>query len=238
MGKQSLFTVTVTCNNDYIYLQNLLPQLIEVADKVILVDDFSEDRTKAYIAGLNSPKVEFYQRHFDCCANQFDFALQKAPKDNTWVLDITAIELPTTYFFRNIRGHLDLFDQEGVDRAWLTVYHLRGERTICQEIGGELRLFRNDEANKCCFTDAPHERLEGRFEGNCVPQVGEGFAFVRFRQADPKKIQEWLTVYVEKGVYSLRDLKRRLDYPTTELPIFVTYKVNEKLRQHLGWERE
>lgn len=237
MGVQSLFAVTVLSYNDYIYLQNLLPQLVEVADKVIIVDDFSTDGTKEYIKELDNLKVEFYQRHFDCCANQFDFALQKAPKDNTWVLDLTSIELPTTFFFRNIRGFLNTFDGEGVDRVWMTVYHLRGERTICQEIGGELRLFRNDAVNNCCFTDEPHERLEGRFEGHCIPQVDEKFAFVRFRQADPAKIQQWLTEYVEKGLYSLRDLKRRLDYPTTKLPEFVDYKVNEKLRRHLGWER-
>lgn len=235
MGNKSLFAVTVTCHNDYIYLQNLIPQLLEVADKVVIVDDFSEDETKEYIESLNSPKIDFSQRRFDCCANQFDYVLQRAPKKDTWVLDITAIELPTLFFFRNIRGILNKMDENGVDRVWLSVFHLRGERTICQEIGGELRLFRNDPENNCYFTDGPHERLEGKFEGNCVPELCDGFAFVRFRQADKRKIQEWLTDYVEKGVYSLRDLKRRLDYPTTELPIFITYKVNDKLRKYLGW---
>jgi len=235
MGRETLFVVTVLCRNDYIYLQNLIPQLLEVADKVIVLDDFSKDGTKEYLESLG-PKLEFYQREFDNCANQFDYALQKAPKDNTWVLDLTAIELPTIDFFKNIRRLLGVFDEKMVDRAWLTVFHLRTERTICKEIGGELRLFRNDACNNCRFMDAPHERLDGKFEGNCVPQVGETFAFVRFRQADPKKIQEWLTDYVEKGIYSLRDLKRRLNYHATELAMFINYRANKALRDHLGWE--
>lgn len=231
----SKFTITVTCHNDYIYLQNLLPQLVEVTDKVVVVDDFSEDKTKEYVRELNSPKVDFYQRKFDCCANQFDYALQKCPKDDTWVMDLTAIELPTKFFFDNIRRLLDYFDSRKIDRVWATVYHLREERAICQEIGGELRLFRNDEHHECHFDGYPHEGLDGRFDGDCVPQVDERFAFVRFRQADKGKIHEWLTDYVEKGIYSLADLRRRLNYPTVELPMFVQYKINDKLRKHLGW---
>lgn len=224
-----------TCWNDLIYLKSQVPQLLAVADKLCMVDDFSTDGTKEWIESLNEPKIEFYQRKFDRCANQFDYVLQKAPKDDTWVFNLSAIELPTKFFFENIRQILDDADRQNIDRIWLTVFHLRNEREICQEIGGELRLFRNDEKNQCKFIDYPHERLDGKFDGHCTPQVDERIAFVRFRQADPRKIEEWLTTYVEKEVYSLRDLKRRLDYPTVVLPQFIEYTINDELRSYLRW---
>lgn len=233
MADQSFLVFVETCQNDLIYLKNQIPQLLEVADKIVMVDDYSTDGTKEWVEGLD--KIEFYQRQFDTCANQFDFALQKAAKDNTWIFNITAIELPTIWFFENIREVLNNCDMNEVDRIWTSVFHLRSERTMCQELGGEMRLFRNDVHHNCLFTDYPHERLEGKFDGHCVPQVDEKFAFVRFRQADPKKIQEWKTTYIEKGVYSLKDIKRRLDYPTVVLPDFIRYKINDELREYLKW---
>lgn len=235
MENRSLFAVMTTCCNSKIYLQNQVPQFLEVADKIVIVDDYSVDGTKEYIEGLDNPKIEFYQRHFDCCANQFDFALQKIPKGNVWVLNQTAIELPTTFFFENIRRVLDESDVKYVDRIWMSVFHLRGERTMCQETGGELRLFRNEVCNENKFSGYPHECIDGKFYGYGVFEVNPAFAFVRFRQADQKKINEWLTKYVEKEVYSLWDLKRRLNYPTVELPMFINYKVNDELRKYLGW---
>ena len=235
MADRSLFCVMTTCHNDRIYLQNQLPQLLEVADKIVIVDDFSSDGTLEYVEGLNNSKVEFYQRQFDCCAKQFDFALQKLPKGNVWVLNMTAIELPTNYFFENIRNVLDESDKRDIDRIWMSVFHLRGERTMCQETGGELRLFRNGVENENKFSGYPHECIDGKYYGYGLPEVDREFAFVRFRQASKEKIREWLEDYVEKGIYSLWDLKRRLDYPTVELPMFINYKINDELRKHLGW---
>lgn len=236
MANESLLVAVGTSWNEGIYLQNLLPQLLKVCDKVLLVDDFSTDGTLEYIESLNDPKIEFYQRKFDNCANQFDFILQKAPKDNTWIYQYTADELPTTYMFDRIRLVLDVADKHNVDRIWQTVWHLREERSMASEIGGEIRLFRNDENHKCRFIDAPHERLDGKFDGHQLTQPNDKFGFVHFKQADPQKIQQWKTDYVEKGVYSLWDINRRLEFPTVALPSFVEYKINDKLREFLKWK--
>ena len=224
-----------TCRNDLIYLKNQIPQLLAVADKVILVDDMSNDGTEEWITGLNEPKIEYYRNKWVGCPEQFDFGLQKATKDDTWVFNITAIELPTTWFFENIRETLDEADKRDCDRMWLTVYHLRTEREMCQEMGGEVRLFRNDEHHGCTFKGDFHENMHGKFDGHCTNQVHPGFSFVRFRQADPKKIEEWKTEYVEKLLYSLYNINRRLSYPTVALPEFITYKINKELREYLKW---
>lgn len=235
MEERPLFVAIDLCWNERVYLQNQLPQLLKVCDKVIVVDDFSEDGTEKWIHRNYNPKIEFYQRHFDCCANQFDYALSKAPKDNTWVYCITADELPTTYFFNNVRRVLDNADSKNIDRIFMTVFHLRGEDEMSSEVGGQLRLFRNDKHHQCHYIDYPHERLHGEFDGHCISQPGQEFAFVHFRQADPKKVQDWKTVYIEKGVYSLWDINRRLNIPTISLPPYIKYSVNEELRKHLGW---
>jgi hypothetical protein len=235
LENKSLFLIIEPCCNELIYLQNQIPQFLKVADKIILVDDYSTDGTKEWVEGLNEPRIEFYQNTFECCAQQFDYALQKAPKGNVWIYNVTPVELPTDYFFDNIRDVLDDADRNEVDRIWMTVFHLRGERDICQEIGGELRLYKNRPESNCRYAGYPHECIEGQFEGHCVPEVDKQFAFVRFRQADKKKIEEWLTKYVEKGLYSLWDLNRRLNYPTTSLPIFIRYRINDELRRYLNW---
>ena len=232
MAERSLLVPIVLCWNELIYLKNLIPQLQQVSDHIIVLDGMSTDGTKEW---AKTTAVEFYQREFADCAHQFDYALQKAPKDNTWILNITGDELPTKWFFDNIRRILDEADKDNVDRVWMTVFHLRGERDMASEVGGQLRLFRNDTHHGCYYTDYPHERLEGRFDGHCTPQIDEKFSFVHFRQADPQKVHLWKTHYIEKGVYSLWDIKRRLNMATNSLPEFVTYKINNELRKHLGW---
>ena len=225
----------VLCWNELPYLKNMIPQLEEVFEEIVILDGYSTDGTKAWGENYKSPKCRFYQRQFDCCANQFDYALQKMSKDNTWVLNITADELPTTWLFENIREITNNAEAMSIDRIFMSAYHLRGEREISSEIGGQLRLFRNDIKHKCIYTDAPHERLHGKFSGHCMSQPDERFAYVHFRQADLKKVELWRTHYIEKGVYSLWDINRRLNIPTIKLPDFVKYKINDELREYLKW---
>ena len=237
MAKGPALVAIDTCWNELPYLKNQIPQLLTVFDKVHLVDDFSTDGTKEWIESINSPRIDFFQRKFDCCASQFDAVLQRADKDNTWVWCLTADELPTKYVFNNIRSIINDADKRNVDRIWSTVFHLRGEREIAEEIGGEIRLFKNDVAHKCIYTDFPHERLHGEFDGHCANQYNPAFAFVHFKQCDAEKIHIWKTDYVEKGVYSLWDVNRRLNYPTIALPDFIEYSISDELRSYLKWTR-
>ena len=235
MEQKSLLVPIVLCWNELPYLKNLIPQLEKVSDEIIIVDGNSTDGTKEWFDFIINPKVKFCQRAFDCCANQFDYALQKAPKDNTWVYNVTGDELPTIWFFENIRRILDDADSKKIDRLFMTVFHLRGEREISNEIGGQLRLFRNDAHHECVYTDYPRERLHGHFDGHCIMQTDPKFAFVHFRQADPQKVELWKTHYIEKGVYSLWDINRRLNIETIPLDTDIDYKITNELREYLKW---
>lgn len=222
--------------NELVYLKNQLPLLLPVFDKIVICDDFSTDGTKEWIESLNDPKIDFFQRKFDDCAHQFDAMLQRCPKDNTWVFCTTPDELPTNFFLENVRLIINHCKPKNIDRLWTTVFHLRSEREIASEIGGEIRLYLNDAHHECKYIDYPHERLDGRFDGYATPQVDERFAFVHFKQADPVKLQLWKGDYVEKGVYSLWDVNRRLNMSTIPLPENIEYSVNKELREYLGWD--
>lgn len=229
-----------TCRNELPYLKNQIPQFLECFDKIHIIDDFSTDGTTEWIESLRSDKIDFFQRKFDQCSNQFDAVLQRCDKDNTWVWCATADELPTKHYFKNIRKCLASADEEKIDRIWSTVYHLRGEREMSSEIGDEIRLFRNDAHHGCYYCDYPHERLHGNFDGHCghyKSEDGIPLAFVHFKQCDPTKLHEWKTEYVEKGIYSLWDVNRRLNFPTVILPEIVEYKVSEDFRRFLKWSQ-
>jgi hypothetical protein len=206
-----------------------------VFDEIYIVDDFSTDGSVEWLKSVDSSKIHIFQRKFDDCPHQFDFILQQCPKDNTWIWCATPDELPTDWWFENIRKVLDEADTKNIDRIWATVYHLRSERECANEIGGEIRLFRNDEHHKCWYTDYPHERLDGKFDGHCASQLDERLAFVHFKQADKDKLDIWKTDYVEKGVYRLWDVNRRLNIPSIPLPEHIEYSITPELRKYLGW---
>lgn len=235
MTNCSNLEVIMTSWNELPYLKCLLPQFLRVFHKVHIVDDFSTDGTVEWVKSLNDPRIDFTQRKFDTCAGQFDYILQRATKDNTWIWCATPDEFPTKYFFENIRKVTLEADAQDIDRIWTTVFHLRGERDVSAEVGGEIRLFRNDANHQCRYIDFPHERLDGKFDGHCSSELDKMFAFVHFKQADEKKIELWKTDYVEKGVYSAWDINRRLKFPSRALPEFIQYEITDDLRRFLGW---
>lgn len=225
----------ITCWNELPYLKNLIPQFCLVADEIHILDGNSTDGTKEWLDSLNDPNIHYYFREFDDCGTHFNYLLQKCPKDDTWVYNCTADELPTEYFFENIRDHLQASEAMGIDRLFTFAYHLRDEHTMSAELGCQLRIFRNDKVNNCIYCDSPHERLHGQFKGHCCSTPSDEFAYVHFKQADPKKIELWKTEYVEKGVYSLWDIQRRLAITTNPLPDYITYSINNELREYLKW---
>ena len=116
---KSLIVPMILCWNELVYLKNLIPQYQQIADEIVILDGNSTDGTKEWFTIVKDKSsftnVKFYQREFDTCANQFDYALQKCPKDNTWIINLTADELPTIWFFDNIRAILDDCEALGMD---------------------------------------------------------------------------------------------------------------------------
>lgn len=215
------------------YVKSLIPQFLTVADKIVIVDDFSTDGTKEYIDSLKDSRIDFFQRKFTTCAEQFDAALQRCTKDDTWVWCATPDEVPTTYWFENIRRLLDEADAKGFDRIWCSVFHMRGLRESSNEVGREIRLFRNDVDNNVSYVGFPHEHLHGKFSGGHDQEQDGRFAICHFKQADKKKVAMWKTDYVEKLIYSAKDINRRLKHPTEALPFDIRYTITDELKDYI-----
>lgn len=233
MRNSSKLAVICTNWNELVYLKNLIPQFQRVADEIHIVDDFSTDGSKEWIESLNDTRIDFFQRKFDTCPQQFDSVLKRCSKDNTWVWCATPDEVPTTYWFENIRTILEGADSKGIDRIWCSVFHMRGLRETSEEVGREIRLFRNDEKNKCEYVGFPHERLNGIFSGDHDENQDGRFAICHFKQADKSKVALWKTDYVEKLIYSAKDVSRRLKYNTVALPEDIRYEITDELKEYI-----
>lgn len=71
---------------------------------------------------------------------------------------------------------------------------------------------------------------------NLIPQV-ERFAdriiVVDDCSDDGTKVEETKTTYIEKGIYQIGDLNRRLEMDSTFLPTYIDYPLNNELRDYL-----
>jgi glycosyltransferase involved in cell wall biosynthesis len=61
---------------------------LDWARNVLVIDSFSKDDTLAICD--RSPNVRVIQRHFDCHANQWNFALESVPQERPWILALDA----------------------------------------------------------------------------------------------------------------------------------------------------
>jgi len=223
----------LTSWNELVYMKCLLPQLLRVFDKVVIVDDFSTDGTVEYIKSLKDPKIDFFQRKFDTCGQQYNSALQRCTKDDTWVWTTTPDEIPTDIFFGILRTLTIEADKQNVDRIWCVVHHMRSLDTMSEEVGMEIRLFRNDVHHDVTYGGFPHEHLRGKFDGRADTHNDGRFGICHFKQADKNKVAQWKTDYVEKLIYSAKDINRRLKHRTVPLPSNIRYELTDELRSQL-----
>lgn len=229
----SRFETIMTSWNELVYMKSTLPQLLSVSDKVVIVDDFSTDGTVEYVRSLNNPNIELFSRKFDTCGQQFDSALQRCTKDDTWVWATSPDEVPTTYFLENVRRISQDADKANADRIWCLVRHMRSMDTISEEVGVEIKLFRNDVHHAVSYGGFPHEHLKGKFDGKDMTPDDGRFGVCHFKQADKNKVSQWKTDYVEKLIYSAKDINRRLKYRTIALPSDVSYNITKELENYI-----
>lgn len=211
----------------------VLPQLLKFSDKVVIVDDFSTDGTVEWIDNLKDNRIDFFQRKFTTCAEQFDSALQRCTKDDTWIWLTTPDEVPTKVLVGTIRGITQEADRINADRIWCVVFHMRGLDCISEEMGMEIRLFKNDAHHSVFYDGFPHEHLRGKFDGSVLTPDDGNFGICHFKQADKAKMAIWKTDYVEKLIYSAKDINRRLKYRTVPLPIDTKYYITKELKNYL-----
>lgn len=233
MADKAILECLLTSWNELVYFKEVLPRYLNVASRIVIVDDYSTDGTKEWIEGLKDPRICFIQKKFETCPLQYQTALEHCSKD-VWIWACNPDEIPTDFWFENIIRLLTEADSENVDRIWSTIFHMRSLNTMSSEIGQEIRLYKNDTHHAVKYVGDPHERIDGKFDGHVAdsPTV-ENFATIHFKQFDKKKLEIWKHDYVEKLVYSAKDINRRLKYNTIALPTSTKYTIGKELRDYL-----
>ena len=93
MKKEKIFAVVLTYNRQYL-LENLIKRLKQQTyqlDKIIIIDDASEDSTKEFLKNLNEKQIiSYYLNKNVGSAGGFNFGLRKAYEqgaDWIWIMD-------------------------------------------------------------------------------------------------------------------------------------------------------
>lgn len=84
--------VVILTKNEGIHLERCLNSVCIIANYILVVDSFSNDRTQEIAASFNA---KFIQNEFLNQAQQFNFALTQLPESVKWVLRIDADEYLT-----------------------------------------------------------------------------------------------------------------------------------------------
>lgn len=103
MNKTDLSVIILT-RNEKLHIKRCIESLINVADKIILVDSFSEDETLS-IAKEFGDKITIYERKWKNYADQFQWAIDNADIDTKWVMRMDADE----YFEQDLIKEIPLF---------------------------------------------------------------------------------------------------------------------------------
>ncbi len=82
-------TVLILTHNEEIHLARCLDSLRTVADKIVIVDSFSDDRTLEIAADYGA---QVYQRAWKNYADQFQWGLAQCADDSGWIMRMDADE--------------------------------------------------------------------------------------------------------------------------------------------------
>lgn len=217
----------ILSHNELHYLENLIPQVANMVDRIVVVDDESTDGTLNYLASW--PMVEVIHRKFDLnFSNQRNTALERV-NDGDWVWRIDADEIPTSKM-RHIKSVIAHLDAIGIDRLQVPIYHLINFVMCKQEIGVEIRLFKKNPT--CSYQGNIHERITATFPG-LLHRLPEDFGLVHLKYMDTNKVHQLQTEYISKGLYKKDDVDRRLHLDAAFLPSSISFHCSEDLESYL-----
>ena len=153
-GKVPISIIMISLNEGH-NLNEVLDNLEGWADEVFLLDSYSYDETIdiALNRGIN-----VYQRRFKSFGDQWNFAVNKLPVTNNWVMKIDPDERISDELKKNIEKEIKRDDIEGINfqrRLWFMGKPLNVKQNI-------LRIWRH---GKCSFTDVlvnEHPIVEGK----------------------------------------------------------------------------
>ena len=144
MDNSPSLTAIILTYNEEIHLQRCLDSLKGVASKIIIIDSFSEDKTKE-ITETNGAR--FYQNPWTNHSVQFNWALENCPIKTNWIIRLDADEYLTPELQIEIKEKLSNLDDSisGIEiplkRVFLNKHMKRGLGEIKM-----IRLFRKGKA--------------------------------------------------------------------------------------------
>lgn len=140
MDKLSITTIILTYNEE-IHLQRCLDSLQGVCEEIIVVDSYSNDKTKE-IAFQN--KATFVENKWINYATQFNWALDNCSISTNWVLRLDADEYLSQELQKELQNKLPALDDE-ISGVLLPLRRVFLGKEIKRGTGGIelLRLFRN-----------------------------------------------------------------------------------------------
>ena len=108
-------TAIILTSNEEKHLPRCLKSVAQVADRVLVADSFSTDRT---VQIAESHGAQVVRNKWVNYATQFNWALEQLPGDTEWVMRIDADEYLTQDLIEEIRAHLPRLD-ESVDGVYV-----------------------------------------------------------------------------------------------------------------------
>lgn len=181
-------------------------QQLTWAQKIIIIDSYSEDETLEIIQKY--PQVQVFQRKFDTFANQCNFGLGKIPTE--WVLSLDADYLVTDALI----DELKILTPSSQINGYYTQFKycvfgkpLRGTILPPRQV-----LYRKEKAN---YVDDGHAHR--------VQVTGESVILKNYIHHDDRKsLSRWLWA---QDRYMKIEVKKLLETPSTEL------SAGDKIRQ-------
>ncbi len=129
---------------------------IDFCDEIVVVDDYSEDRTVDLIKQLKNPKITIVQRKLDGdFAAQRNFALSKAKGD--WVFFVDADERVSPELKKEI---LQVVQSESIDGYFLKRKDVMWGKALQYGETADVKLLRLARKGKATWKGKVHERWE------------------------------------------------------------------------------
>ena len=163
-------TVIVPVRDEEMHIEACLNSVVEWADRILVVDSFSTDRTQAIVRSFRKRGVELVEHRYDGPADQKNWALDELAIDTDWVLFLDADELVTPELADEIQAACS--DRENPVAGYFVNRRIIWHGTWIRHGGWfpnwNLRLFRTGRAryemrrvHEHMIVDGPTAKLEG-----------------------------------------------------------------------------
>lgn len=211
-------------------MENLVPILKTMADRVVVVDDVSTDGTQEWLLGQKD--IDVIIRKFDNnFSNQRNIALENID-DGDWVLRVDSDEIPSDWLVENAKDLVNYYESVKCNRTNMPIYHMVNFCMCKIEVGFEIRLFKKNSS--CVYKGKCHEIMHGEFgEDYSLLDLPQWGCITHWKYADKTKIDLTENHYIPNNLYDPEDWNRRKSSGASYLPPSITYSMKPSLVSHL-----